>query len=692
MKRKSIALSFETLEARDIPAVLYNPGGWIDITGTGGGDRYNIYEQSGPQGWELVIEEGTAPAMVKRAYPFATKPVSRINANLLAGNDTLFCAGSVSMPLFANGGTGIDTITGGNNVDEIRGGDNNDTITGGNGDDKIWGDNHNDTIYGGIGNDFIYGGANVDYIYGNDGDDVISGETGNDWIWGHQGVDTIFGGEDSDDRIWGGTEDDWLYGNGGNDFLYGEIGMDHLYGNDGNDRLEGGEQADYMDGGRNNDTLIGGNDADTLFGGDHNDRLEGDGVGSTLPGNDILDGGNNDDRIYGDDGNDILKGGSGIDRLYGGNQNDFLYGQDGGDFLYGENGNDYLNGGLGLDRMEGGNNDDTLISLDNSVTDILFGNAGFDSFWTDRTNQQRDSHDANTEEQETNLHEIRSFQNGADRTANGDNIADPTAEVDGEVFEYERFSARPLFSNVGPLFTDVVQGKVGDCWLLASLATGAHFSPNVIRQMVADLGDNTYAIQLGNEFYRVDMDLPVRELENPGDPFIPAFAKFGAEDSLWVAMIEKAYATKRNRYQRIDGDSPREPLNKMGGTGVRSYWVSDGSEFSGDMLANNLSGVLCTRNNWNRVSFLLPEHCYTILSITSDASGTMVRIYNPHGRDALPSFDEEGNILIDPETGLPFMDGVQGEDDGIIDLSLEQLCADAGDPAGVYVADFARFL
>jgi Ca2+-binding RTX toxin-like protein len=74
-------------------------------------------------------------------------------------------------------------------------------------------------------------------------------------------------------------------------------------------------------------------------------------------GNDALDGGAGNDKLYGDasgrdnglGGQDILHGGSGNDELHGGRGNDQLFGDSGNDLLHGGPGNDMLDGGHGTD-------------------------------------------------------------------------------------------------------------------------------------------------------------------------------------------------------------------------------------------------------------------------------------------------------------------------------------------------------
>jgi Ca2+-binding RTX toxin-like protein len=97
-----------------------------------------------------------------------------------------------------------------------------------------------------------------------------------------------------------------------------------------------------LDGGADNDNLFGGDGADTLKGGVGNDILFGSDGQDTLDGgadNDSLFGGDGADTLKGGVGNDILLGGEGRDTLDGGADNDRLIGE-GGDTMYGGTGDD----------------------------------------------------------------------------------------------------------------------------------------------------------------------------------------------------------------------------------------------------------------------------------------------------------------------------------------------------------------
>ena len=133
-----------------------------------------------------------------------------------------------------------------------------------------------------------------------------------------------------------------------------------------------------IDGGTDNDRVFGGNGANSLIGNDGNDSVEGNN------GDDRLFGGAGTDLLYGGNDNDSLDGGSGTDLLYGGSGNDTLTGGTENDTLYGEANVDSLDGGSGADILYGGDAGDVLRG--GAGNDSLFGEAGADQLFGDADN------------------------------------------------------------------------------------------------------------------------------------------------------------------------------------------------------------------------------------------------------------------------------------------------------------------
>ena len=167
-------------------------------------------------------------------------------------------------------------------------------------------------------------------------------------------------GSDSADDLFGGAGGDILKGNAGDDRLFGEQGYDSLNGGAGNDSLFGGQDSDLLEGGAGADLLDGGAGIDeatyrtalagvtvSLASGGTGGDAAGDAYvsienmwGSNF--DDVLEGDDQANRIFGLDGNNVIRGGGGNDELYGGNGNDTFYGGAGADRIDGGGGIDYV--------------------------------------------------------------------------------------------------------------------------------------------------------------------------------------------------------------------------------------------------------------------------------------------------------------------------------------------------------------
>jgi len=291
-------------------------------------------------------------------------------------------------------------------------------------------------------------------------------------------------------------------------------------------------------------------------------------------------------QLFGNGGDDSLTGGFNGDRIFGG---------PGRDTLNGSEGADYLNGGADADTLTGGNGADTIIAIDGSAAssvslhpgrDVVRGASRrdrdvvwIDTIWVRRSagivplpnfaNGDEISREAgdDTISEFTGLVRVSSFANGADRSLDGDRIADPVMSNGTKTYPARNFRSAPLFpTSVDPVWADggrglpfganVVQGDLGNCALPASLSALLYVrgydnpygvTADAIRRSVVDFGDGTYGVKLGASVYRVDADLP--------DFFgTPAFARGVAFDGslcLWPAIIEKGFATQFGNYARV---------------------------------------------------------------------------------------------------------------------------------------------
>ncbi len=227
------------------------------------------------------------------------------------------------------------------------------------------GSDFSDTVDGGVRDDILLGGGGSDNLLGGDGNDFINGQAGIDSLSGGDGDDTIIGNL-GDNTIFGGAGDDTINCPGA--AALGGLGNDVITGGDFDERFEGNEDNDRLNGGGGVDQLVGGPGNDTIEGGSGGDFLGG---GGDI---DELSYSQSNARVIvnlqtltatgGDATGDVI---SDFENLAGSKFNDQLTGNDGQNRLKGDLGNDQLTGGGGNDRLFGGGGDDRFI----------FGNQNF---------------------------------------------------------------------------------------------------------------------------------------------------------------------------------------------------------------------------------------------------------------------------------------------------------------------------
>ncbi len=334
-------------------------------------------------------------------------------------------------------------------------------------------------------------------------------------------------------------------------------------------------------------------------------------------------------------------GGVGNDTLVGGAGNDSIYGNAGTDLLYGQAGND------------------TLISTNDGKADILSGGAGADSFWADSAKSERILDLSNFESRNT-VHRISGFlQPQIPMTVlalapSTNDLPDPV--VNDNTITYLNYSDHPLFGHAGPSADDVVQGNLGDCYLLASLASVAQVDPSQIRQTVADLGDGTYAVHFNrgtaDVYVHVDADLPSYSKDHL------TYADFGSDDSMWVAVVEKAYALFRgteSSYSAIDSGWMTEAFSAIGLQSTTDYATFALATRIDDYLETGKAVTYATAAVPTG-SKLLQYHAYSVDHIIRNAFGGIVSVVlrNPWAVDGAD---------------------IDGEDDGYITVSASNLTA-----------------
>ncbi|MBC6459373.1 C2 family cysteine protease [Actinomadura sp. HBU206391] len=144
------------------------------------------------------------------------------------------------------------------------------------------------------------------------------------------------------------------------------------------------------------------------------------------------------------------------------------------------------------------------------------------------------------------------------RIAKYDSTIEPSLPDDSEGIKLKPVKGGVPFIN-GNLYpvepSDVSQGRLGDCYFIASLGALALKRPDIIQKAIRENANGTYTVTLfpGNVRTEVTVtpDLPTDENGNP------AFAGTGDIDSnreeIWPGLMEKAYAKIKGGYGDIEG-------------------------------------------------------------------------------------------------------------------------------------------
>ena len=231
----------------DIFRFTVTDGGWAQLRGQGGNDRFVLGESQGYLRLDYRNAEDGVVAHLGRG---------RVNDD---------------------GQGGSDRITGDGNVNEIRTGMFDDKVTGSGRDESFILMAGDDTLNGKGGFDLLrYDRSNVDAVNVNLGSGEATGTWRGESFTHHiSNIEHVRGSREGNDTLTGNRQDNRLEGRGGNDTLKGQGGNDLLQGDEGNDRLVGGGGRDTLDGGNGNDVLLGNRGADVFVFSSGDDRVVG---------------------------------------------------------------------------------------------------------------------------------------------------------------------------------------------------------------------------------------------------------------------------------------------------------------------------------------------------------------------------------------------------------------------------------
>jgi len=202
-----------------------------------------------------------------------------------------------------------------------------------------------------------------------------------------------------------------------------------------------------------------------------------------------------------------------------------------------------------------------------------------------------------------------------------------------------------LFGPNGPVYTDVHQTRIGDCWLLASFAEAAARAPQDITRMFTDLGTymengvqvHCWSVHFYNNYGAltsviVDNELPVDSYGNTMSDQVQGGV-------LWVALAEKAYIqasalgyvtinhTADDSYESIAGGVATWALTAITGAQASVSGINT-SQIDAVFSAGGL--VVIGTPDHPTVSKIPGDHFYALIADNATATWQYT-VYNPWG-------------------------------------------------------------
>lgn len=228
---------------------------------------------------------------------------------------------------------------------------------------------------------------------------------------------------------------------------------------------------------------------------------------------------------------------------------------------------------------------------------------------------------------------------GAERSLDGD---PELPENDRWTVAYAGTRGEPVVDGVSA--SDAVQGAIGDCYLIAAMASIAHSHPEAIRRAIRNNGDGTFTVTL---FERPQPRGRTRPVKVTVDGRLPqtwtslAYAHSPEDSELWPALLEKAYAKWKGGYAAIDKGYPSAALGALTGGTPRSTYVFPDSDpekvfdaLKAEVKARKcITAMTCRyRKSEYAGTGLLPHHVYSVLDVAERDGQQLVRLRNPLGQ------------------------------------------------------------
>lgn len=206
---------------------------------------------------------------------------------------------------------------------------------------------------------------------------------------------------------------------------------------------------------------------------------------------------------------------------------------------------------------------------------------------------------------------------------------------------------------------DVIQGSLGDCYVIASLSALAVAQPDVLKNAIKANGDGTYTVNLFDRAQGAAQPTPVSITVDDAIPTMngrPIYSRDRDGGEKWVALFEKAFAQWKGGYEALDqGGYCDEVISAITGRAATREGFTPGDtngvfERMKTAFAEGKAVTAGTTEDQNILANtdLSPGHAYAVLGLVEENGQKFVELRNPWGVSSASSngFGDDGRMKI----------------------------------------------